>query len=504
MAKHKRRIVVMKKQMRLVRLLLVPIMLAFASTSWAAVTGPVVGQAVKPQLSPRVLDLPVQYPAGSPAGEVANRRNPDPAREGAKTSGPADPLVSARAISVNTPAPLLSFDGIDNISNVTPPDPIGAVGVSEYVQVVNATYMAVYSKSGQLLHGPVQLNDLWTSGGCANSNSGDPVVLFDSLASRWVVAQFRANFANGICMAVSQTASALGAFFGYEFVFPDFPDYLKIGAWSDAYYLGSNENSGYSAYAIDRASMLNGQPASFIRFTGETNFLMPATVNGATPPPAGSPGVFYTFKDDSFHGGADRLEVFGFHADFAVPANSTFTLTDTLPVTPYTYTVCGFFRLNCIPQPASLQRVDAVSEWPMWPLAYRNFGPYEALVANFTIDVGNDRAGIRWYELRRSGSAWSVFQEGTHAPGSEYRWMGSINMDGLGNIALGYSIDLPRSPGNTIFPSLRYATRSGTDPLNTLQTETTLVSGTASQSGSNRWGDYSAMSVDPVDNCTFW
>src|SRR2546427_6374248 len=141
----------------------------------------------------------------------------------------------------------------------------------------------------------------------------------------------------------------------------------------------------------------------------------------------------------------------------------------------------------------------------MWPLAYRNFGDHQTLVANFTIDVGSDRAGIRWYELRDGGGGWAIHQEATHAPGGEQRWMGSIGMDGLGNIALGYSIAVRTGSLSTaVFPSLRYAARRAADPPSTLQAETTLVAGSAPQTGSNRWGDYSAMTVDPADDCTFW
>jgi len=473
----------------------------------AAAVGPFVGPAVAPKLSARVLDLPVKLPARGSNRDVVSRINPRPDATGWKFVGPSDPLVASDGTSVGlTPAPLLSFEGISNISSVSPPDPIGAVGAAEYVQLVNATFMAVWDKSGVLLHGPVELNDLWASGGCPTSNSGDPVVVYDVLAGRWVAAQFRSNFAKGICVAVSQTSSALGAWWTYEFTFLSFPDYFKIGVWPDAYYVGSNETTGYSAYALDRAKMLNGQPASFVRFTGETNFLMPATVNGPSGPPAGAPGVFYTFKDDQFHGGVDRLEIFGLSVNWASPGNATFDLSDTIPVTPYTYTVCGFFRLNCIRQPRTLQRVDAVSEWPMWPLAYRNFGDHETLVLNFTVDAGGDRAGIRWYELRRSPAAgWAVYQEGTHAPGRQHRWMGSIGMDGLGNMALGYSVVVSRRAlRNVVLPSLRYATRLASDPPGTLQAETELVTGTGVQTRSNRWGDYSAMSVDPVDDCTFW
>jgi len=468
-----------------------------------------VGAAVTPGLSARVRDLPIAQIDLQPDREMHSRRNPLVLRQDGTTAanivGLVDPLLPGAVVNNGrTPAPSLSFDGTSNLSQVTPPDPIGAVGSTEFVQLVNATFMAVYDKSGNLLHGPVQLNDLWASGGCSSSTSGDPVVVHDVLADRWVVAQFRASFANGICLAVSQTSSALGAFYTYEFAFPEFPDYFKIGVWPDAYYLSSSESS-YSAYAIDRAKILSGLPASFVRFTGETNFLMPATVNGSTPPPAGAPGLFYTFKDDIFHGGADRLEIFELRVDWATPGNSTFTRTDSIDVTAYTYTVCGFFNFNCVQQPLAFQRVDAVSEWPMWPLAYRNFGDHRTLVANFTVDVGGDRAGIRWYELRKSGGGWAVYQEGTQAPGGQNRWMGSIAMDGSGNIALGYSIVWRSGTlGTAVFPSLAYATRLATDPLNTLQEETLLVAGSAPQAGSNRWGDYSAMSVDPVDDCTFW
>lgn len=467
------------------------------------------GQAVAARLSPPVRDLPIRSLESRPAWEIRSRRNPLASQpDAARTSnlvGPPDPLLDGDiGDDGDTPAPSLSFDGMSNLASVTPPDPIGAVGSTEFVQLVNATFLAVYDKSGALLHGPVHLNDLWTSGGCSLSDAGDPVVVYDMPADRWVVAQFRAAFARGICMAVSQTSSALGAFYTYEFAFPEFPDYFKIGVWPDAYYLGSNE-SGYSAYALDRARMLSGLPASFVRFTGETNFLMPASVDGSTAPPAGAPGLFYTFKDDSFHGGTDRLEIFELQVDWTTPANSTFTRVDTLDVTAFTYTVCGFFNFDCIPQPWTTQRVDAVSEWPMWRLAYRNTGDHETLVANFTIDVGGDRAGIRWYELRKSGAHWVIHQEGTHAPGQQHRWMGSIAMDGAGNIGLGYSTARRTlDPQTAVYPSLAYATRLATDPLNTLQGEAVLVAGGGSQTGSNRWGDYSAMTVDPVDDCTFW
>ncbi|MBK8433628.1 MAG: carboxypeptidase regulatory-like domain-containing protein [Chloroflexi bacterium] len=198
--------------------------------------------------------------------------------------------------------------------------------------------------------------------------------------------------------------------------------------------------------------------------------------------------------------GVDRLAFYEFDVDWATPGNTTFTMVDEIPIADYNYTVCGFFVGDCIPQPGTAQELDSLSYWPMWRFGYRNLGSYEALVGNFTVDVnGADRAAIRWFELRDSGSGWDLHQEGTHAPDSDHRWMGSIAMDGSGNIALGYSV----SSGTTI-PSIRYATRLASDPLGTLQAEENVITGGTQTGGASRWGDYSSMSVDPADDCTFW
>ena len=138
----------------------------------------------------------------------------------------------------------------------------------------------------------------------------------------------------------------------------------------------------------------------------------------------------------------------------------------------------------------------------MWRLQYRNFGTHETLVGNFTVDVADysNHAGIRWFELRKTGGgSWSIYQEGTYSPDAHHRWMGSVAMDGNGNIALGYSVS-----SGTLYPSIRYATRLASDATGTLQGEVTLVAGTASQTSANRWGDYSSMNVDPSDDATFW
>jgi hypothetical protein len=469
------------------------------------ISGPWVGISSDPVVSPAVRDMPDRV--GAPPGkERPPRRNPHPELTGVSSS-PAladDPVrqKAARLISLTLP-PLVSVEGIGNLAGVTPPDPVGAVGPNHYVQMVNATFFSIYDKKGNLLKGPTPFNSLWSAAGglCAADTDGDPVVVFDALAGRWVLAQLRFTAPFGLCVAVSQNTDPAGSYHLYEFIFPDNPDYFKLGVWPDAYYVGANETT-YTAYALERDKMLLGQPAQFIRFTGETNFLMPATVDGNILPPANTPGHFYTFKNKDFpaHGvTTNRLELRFFHADWVNTANSTFSPPLILPIADFKYTVCGFFTTNCIPQRPPGLLVDAVSEWPMWRLPYRRFTSHEALVGNFTVDAGVGQAGIRWFELRRTTGDWLLYQEGTFAPDSLHRWMGSIAMDGSGNIALGYSVS---SPAN--FPEPRYTTRRESDPPGVLGNEAVLVSGGGVQTGSNRWGDYSALTVDPVDQATFW
>ncbi len=469
------------------------------------VSGPYVSEPVTPGISPEVSTLPVApaWQPGDSAYESAPRQNPLGQREPIlPQAGFLDSLVQLTSQSVaSAPAPMLNFAGIGAGGSV-PPDTNGDVGPNHYVQMVNTSF-AIYNKSGVLLAGPTAINALWTGQGnaCEANNDGDPIVVYDSLADRWLLSQFAVPNPYYICIAISQTSNPMGAYYLYQFSMAEFPDYFKFGVWPDAYYMSSNESSA-AAYAFDRNNMLAGAAATYQRFSNSGNFMLPSDIDGPTPPPAGSPNYFYTMMDSAFWGGAnDRLEIWEFHVDWITPANSTFTLGDTLLVTPFDYTVCGFFVLACIAQPAPGQLIDAVSEWPMWRFAYRNFGTHQTLVGNFAVDVDNtNHAGIRWFELRNAGAGWGLFQEGTHAPDGHSRFMGSIAMDRDGNIALGYSVS-----SATLNPSIRYTTHLITDTLGTLQPEATLITGGGVQTGGfNRWGDYSAMSVDPADECTFW
>lgn len=465
------------------------------------------GPAISPVLSVALGSLPVAAAPQVPPAIANERQNPlanepDQGHRGTWTRSevPPDPLAS-RGFDPRhrTPAPALTFAGTGNpvgCGGCTPPDTMGDVGPRHYVQMVNATKVAIYDKTGALLGGPFDLSTLFSSGACT-ADEGDPVVNYDPLADRWLLTQF--NGANSLCVAASTTADPLGTYFVYNFLTTDFPDYFKVGVWPDGYYVSTNE-SAYSAWALERLKIVAGLPAQTIKASGSAdNFLMPADVDGIVAPPAGAPAIYYTFLDGTFHGGSDRLELRAFHVDWVTPANSTFTVVGSPAITSYTYTVCGYFNFSCAPQPATGQMVDVVSEWPMFRLAYRRFATHESLVGNFTVP-SSGRAAPRWFELRGSGASWTLYQEGTYDPdATAHRFMGSIAQDREGSIGLGYS-----AMSGTVSPSIRFATRLASDPPGSLGTESTLFAGAGSQTGSSRWGDYSALSIDPADECTFW
>jgi hypothetical protein len=479
---------------------------ALAASTPAFAREPVATKAVGFEISKAVRLLPPAReakPKQAPARINPLAHEPDHGQRGTWTRGKpsADPLLhEARGAGKPTPPLDLRFQGIGNpegCGGCSPPDTNGDIGLNEYVQIVNATKIGVFDKiTGSQLQ-VFDLGSLWSSGPCTQ-DVGDPVAVFDHLAQRWVFSQLAEP--HHVCIAVSQTADPLGGYFLYLFDVGDFPDYFKIGAWSDAY-LGTANQSSYSAMAFDRAKMLAGNPnASVIRFPGETNLLLPATVSGLSAPAPG--GYFFTFKDDQFHGGVDRIELFQLKANFRHPEKSTFKLVKAFPIASFTYTVCGFFNFDCIPQKDTSVLVDAVSEWPMQRFTYRMLPTQEELVGNFTVGGGTASPGaaVRWFELRKTGRKWKLIQEGTQDLGDGLnRFMGSIAIDQAGNIALGYSA----SSAND-FPSIRYATRTPGDPLGTLGPEKILIRGKGSQTSSDRWGDYSGMAVDPVGGCQFW
>jgi hypothetical protein len=387
-----------------------------------------------------------------------------------------------------------------------PPDPNGVAGPNHYVQIVNLSF-AVFSKDGTPLLGPLPNNSIWQGFGgiCETQNSGDPTVNYDRFADRWVIAQMAIdpiNFAFAECVAVSTTGDPTGTYARYAFVTDGgLIDYPKIGVWPDAYYLTYNEFTaltenfiGPIICALDRARMLAGAPADQICFNPGPNFasLLPADLQGTMLPPAGAPNPLVSLDP----GGAG-IDLWKFHVDFINQANSTFTGPTVLPVAPFVI-ACGDGTV-CIPQPGTTQTLDSVGDRVMHRLDYRNFGDHEAMVVNHSVTTGSS-VGVRWYEVRNPSTSPTVFQQGTFAPDATFRWMGSAAMNRAGSIAVGYS-----ASSSSVFPSVRFTGRLASDPLGTMEAERVLFAGTGSEiDGVARWGDYSGLSVDPADDCTFW
>ena len=396
---------------------------------------------------------------------------------------------------------------------VAPPDTEGAVGLTQYVQWINLAF-AIYDKTTGLIQaGPFLGNTLWAGfgGDCQNLNSGDPVVAYDKMANQWIFTQFAINSVlqtSSQCIAVSTGPDARGPYYRYQFNYGanTFIDYPKIGVWPDAYYATYNvfnftpgSFTGVGICALQRSQMLAGLPASQVCFGIGTNYysVLPADMDGTIAPPPGTRELL--LSQDSNFSPSSILNLFKFHVDFVTPFNSTLTV-QPLTVAPYSDPCLGFSRGACIPQPGTSTLLESLNVHLMHRLPWRMAGGREELLANHTVVAGSS-TGIRWYEIRNPSTTPQVFQQGTFAPDSSYRWMGSIAMDKIGNIAVGYSV----SDATSTFPAVRFTGRLRTELRNLMETEATIQPGIGSQTSNlQRWGDYSAMTVDPSDDCTFW
>ncbi|MGC8915608.1 MAG: carboxypeptidase regulatory-like domain-containing protein [Thermoanaerobaculum sp.] len=498
----------------------------WALPAMAADTQPFKPQVIYPSkfdISKPLREVKVGKPVemGKPR-EVVNRSIP----KVQPTGGGKYNLTQNLPGPLSTPSPLLTFQGLDSDDNqavlgfrVMPPDTEGDVGPNRYFEWVNLVFQ-IYDKTtgNPVLPNPLPGNAFWQGfgGPCETDNDGDPIVLYDHFADRWFVQQFSTTAPYRLCFALSQTNDPAGSYYRWEYVFSNnkFPDYPKTGVWPDAYYIGFNQflnlqsPSGAGVLALDKAAMLaNSQNPVMIYFDlngVNPNFanLFPADADGLI---SGTPdGIFAEWDEAGWlNDPTDTLRIWYFHPDWTTPANSTFGLSgqpnELVTVADVDSNMCGYSR-DCIPQQGTSQKLDALSDRLMYRIQYREFPGYKVLITAQTVDAdGTDHAGVHWRELRNSGTGWSEFQAGTYAPDANHRWMPSAAMDASGNICVAYSIS-----SSTMYPSAAYACRDAGDPPGTLGTEVIYKVGTGYQGGGNRWGDYSTISVDPTDQCTFW
>ena len=434
-------------------------------------------------------------------------------------------LKSVMALTPTT----VNFDGLNNSHNsggrVTPPDPSGDVGPNHYVQAVNCM-LRIYNKSGASLYGPVTTATIWSgfSGNWDGHNDGDPIVMYDEQADRWIISQFAVDcpkvgglFTEYQLVAVSTSPDPTGSYYRYAFQFDYMPDYPKLGVWQDGYYMAVNRFNtnttgafvGAGACVLNRTKMLAGDPtASMIYYKCETlggtgsglgtdcYSMLPGDCDG-TPAPAGTPNYF-TYLNDNSWGSNDELRIWALKPDWTTPANSTMSFVTVLPVASFSLFTTG----TEIIQKGSTLKLDCLDDRLMYRQQYRNMGTYESMVTCHSVNTGSNVGGVRWYEMRKSGTTWTLYQQGTYTlSDTKSRWLGSVAMNGAGDIALGYTVS-----NASTYPSIYFTGRKSTDPLGTMTfTESPIVDGAFSMTGTaTRWGDYAMMSVDPTDNLTFW
>lgn len=420
-----------------------------------------------------------------------------------------------------------------------------------------------FDSTGRVLYGPVAANMVFrgAGGACESRVSGDAVARYDQLADRWLLVlpifqrsawhaddpraprdgepavasrpvragqpgpavplhvpaavidsvatrapASRDSGAYAMCYAVSATSDPLGAWYRYEFVRPLFPDYPRPAIWPDGYYVPSSTGDEViekHACVVDRARMLRGEAASEqCVVIADVNFLNNVDLDGTRLPPAGAPNIMLAAGGTQLRGKLQDsvLLAWTFHVDWTDITQTRITGPTMLEVAPYAY-LCGGQLTSCVSQPGTDRRLDAQGDKLMARVVYRRIGQRESIVALHSVNVSRSGGGVRWYELQVGrGRALQVAQQGTYAPDSSYRWMGSPAMDRFGNIGIGYSFG-----GVPAYAGQRFASRTPRDPQGQLTSrEQVLVHGEASQVSTLRWQDYTQTAIDPRDDCTVW
>ncbi len=469
-----------------------------------------------------------------PSSSISKRKLVPPSREfkiynprnrGINKIVPGKGLPAVKDVSVQTKmgkiaskAPEFSFEAVSSQS--TPTDPTGVAGPNHYLNAWNSGF-SIFDKEGNQISQPASLASI--GGEFTNETLGDPIVVYDEPANRYIISQF-SETPESFLIAISQGPNPVtDGWYTYRFTTNEvLPDYPKISVWSDAYYITTNKNSGSASesqviYALERDAMLAGENAQIVSFPlpgiRTNGFYSPAgfSVTGPQLPIAGNAPVIY-LQDDSWAGiNEDHLKLWLVNVDWNNPENSSISESQELDsddgVSAFNSTFDGGSFSN-LAQPDGAPDVDALQGAMMYMTQYRRFGSHNAVVMNFVVDVdptAAEHAAVRWYELRQTqdGAPWQVYQEGTYAPDGSDRFSGSIAIDRDGNIGLGYTV-LNDSPLRTVYPSLRYTGRYTGDPLGKMSLEEQSIIEGLSPNPNSRYGDYAHMSVDAADGLTFW
>jgi len=454
------------------------------------VHGPFVSTPIQPvERDVDLRDLPQWYASSATGAErtsadEVDASNPPPREESLGTSSPVDPIAQTTNPPLVMPLPTHNFAGL---LGSYPTDANGDVGTRHYVQAVNVGLGVFDKASGERL-AAVDINDLFdgTNTPCDDGNWTDPVVVYDHLADRWVFIDVATS--NHLCLAMSKNDDPVsGGWWLYAYPVDQLPDFPKLTVWPDGYYATLNTKPT-RVLTFGREAMLSGQSIRAVHFEVENTIwgnILPSNLEGE-PPPEGTPN-FYLYLDVSPRG----IDLWRFHVDWTSPSNSTFVCSGPVGTSPIQ------LPPNTVPQLGTSQELYA--NWNLnMQVQYRRIAGVESLWATSTVG-SNGVASIRWQEIRDPSGTPYLYQEGTYQPDANHRWMGSLAVDRMGNMAVGYSVT-----SSSMYPGIRYSGRMAQDRRGMLREEQSLIEGTAAQTDGSRWGDYTAMAIDPVDGCTFW
>jgi PKD repeat protein len=383
-----------------------------------------------------------------------------------------------------------------------PYDPTGAAGPNHYLQAINASPFQVRNKATGAVLLTANISSLWSP---ATSDDGDPIVMYDKFADRWFISQFGSS-GNSIYIAISTSSDPTGSYYAYTFTSPQFPDYLKFSIWENGYYMTSNQSTD-RVFCFERDQMLLGNSsARSISQTFSTGtvsgFFLPMPADAAdalTLPDPGTPLPFLSYYENAWGGGTDGIKIWNMTVTWGTTPVATIAAATQINTSAFDGSYNASW--NDITQPGTTQKLDGIGGVLSYRAQWTKWSGYNSLVMCWPVVISSTQRSIRWSEIRQDQitGVWSLYQEGTFTPDTDSRWMGSIAMNVNGSIALAYC-----KSSSTTYPTLAYTGRLAGDPLGVMTfAETVVITGTSTQTGTNRYGDYSQTSLDP-DGVTFW